>query len=47
MDTDTRLANVAWEALLRASATLSREFEGAGEWEELIPREYAVLFGLS
>jgi DNA-binding MarR family transcriptional regulator len=42
-----RLANEAWEALFRAQATLSIEFEREGDWGELIPREYGVLYALS
>ena len=44
---DIRLANQAWEALYRAQATLSIEFERDGEWGDLIPREYGVLYALS
>jgi DNA-binding MarR family transcriptional regulator len=47
MDTTTRLANVAWEALFRAQATLAREFEREGDWGDLLPREYGVLYALS
>jgi DNA-binding MarR family transcriptional regulator len=47
MDATTRLANKAWEALLRAQATLSREFERDGEWTDVLPREYGVLYALS
>jgi DNA-binding MarR family transcriptional regulator len=47
MDPTARLANVAWEAFLRAQATLSREFEREGEWAGLLPREYGVLYALS
>jgi len=42
-----RLANEAWEALFRAQATLSGEFERNGDWGELLPREYGVLYALS
>jgi DNA-binding MarR family transcriptional regulator len=42
-----RLANEAWEALFRAQATLAREFEVAGDWGEVLPREYGVLYALS
>jgi DNA-binding MarR family transcriptional regulator len=44
---DTRLANEAWEALFRAQATLSLEFERNGNWGQLLPREYGVLYALS
>jgi DNA-binding MarR family transcriptional regulator len=47
MDENTRLANTAWESLLRAQATLSREFVQTGDWSELLPREYGVLYALS
>jgi DNA-binding MarR family transcriptional regulator len=47
MDSNARLANVAWEALLRAQATLSREFERDGGWGDLLPREYGVMYALS
>ncbi|WP_136611837.1 MarR family winged helix-turn-helix transcriptional regulator [Sinomonas albida] len=42
-----RLANEAWEALFRAQATLSQEFEHSGDWGELLPREYGVLYALA
>jgi DNA-binding MarR family transcriptional regulator len=44
---DAHLANVAWEALLRAQATLAREFERDGDWADVAPREYGVLYALS
>jgi DNA-binding MarR family transcriptional regulator len=47
MTGDMRLANVAWEALFRAQATLAREFERDGDWGDLLPREYGVLYALS
>jgi DNA-binding MarR family transcriptional regulator len=47
MESATRLANVAWEAMFRAQATLAREFEREGEWGDLLPREYGVLYALS
>ncbi|WP_239062203.1 MarR family transcriptional regulator [Streptomyces sp. SID13031] len=47
MDGTTRLANVAWEAMFRAQATLAREFERDGDWGDLLPREYGVLYALS
>jgi DNA-binding MarR family transcriptional regulator len=47
MESTTRLANVAWEAMFRAQATLAREFEREGEWGDLLPREYGVLYALS
>lgn len=43
----TRLAVAAWESLFRAQATLAREFEYTGDWEEVLPREYGVLHALS
>jgi DNA-binding MarR family transcriptional regulator len=42
-----RLANQAWEALFRAQATLALEFERKGDWNDLLPREYGVLYALS
>jgi DNA-binding MarR family transcriptional regulator len=47
MESNARLANVAWEAMFRAQATLAREFEYQGTWGELLPREYGVLYALS
>jgi DNA-binding MarR family transcriptional regulator len=47
MESTTRLANGAWEAMFRAQATLAREFEREGEWGDLIGREYGVLYALS
>ncbi|HET6985324.1 MAG TPA: MarR family transcriptional regulator [Kribbella sp.] len=47
MASTTRLANEAWEAMFRAQATLAREFEFEGEWGDLLPREYGVLYALS
>jgi DNA-binding MarR family transcriptional regulator len=44
---EARLANEAWEALLRAQASLAREFEFTGDWGGLPPREYGVLYALS
>jgi DNA-binding MarR family transcriptional regulator len=42
-----RLANEAWEAFFRAQATLAVEFEQDGDWGDLLPREYGVLYALS
>lgn len=42
-----RLANEAWEAFFRAQATLALEFERDGDWGDLLPREYGVLYALS
>lgn len=42
-----RLANHAWEALLRAHATLMKEFAAADIWRELSMREYDVLYTLA
>jgi DNA-binding MarR family transcriptional regulator len=47
MASTTKLANEAWEAMFRAQATLAREFEYDGEWGDLLPREYGVLYALS
>ncbi|WP_427891941.1 MarR family winged helix-turn-helix transcriptional regulator [Kribbella sp. GL6] len=47
MENTSRLANQAWEALLRAESTLAREYEHEGEWDDLLPREYGVLYALA
>jgi DNA-binding MarR family transcriptional regulator len=47
MRSEARLANEAWEAMLRAQATLAREFETSGDWGDAPPREYGVLYALS
>jgi len=48
MDARTiRLANEAWEAMFRAQSTLALEFERRGDWGDLLPREYGVLYALS
>jgi len=44
---DVRLANEAWEALFRAQATLGLAFEREGDWGDLLPREYGVLYALA
>lgn len=44
---EAHLANSAWEALLRAQATLAREFERDGDWDPVTPREFGVLHALS
>jgi len=44
---EIRLANEAWETLFRAQATLSREFEHHGDWGDLLPTEYGVLYALT
>lgn len=47
-DTGTvRLANDAWEALLRAHATLMKELAAEDIWSDLSMREYDVLYTLS
>jgi DNA-binding MarR family transcriptional regulator len=43
----TRLANEAWEALFRAQSTIIRELSARDAWEDLVPREYGVLYALS
>ena len=43
----TRLANEAWEALFRAQSTIVQELAARGAWEDLVPREYGVLYALS
>jgi DNA-binding MarR family transcriptional regulator len=40
-------ANAAWEALLAAHATLSKQFAAEDIWAELSMREYDVLYTLS
>jgi DNA-binding MarR family transcriptional regulator len=47
MTSKTRIANDAWEALLRAQATIARELTAGDVWGDLIPREYGVLYALS
>jgi DNA-binding MarR family transcriptional regulator len=42
-----RIANEAWEALLRAQATIGRELTEGEVWGELVPREYGVLYALA
>ncbi|WP_426243968.1 MarR family winged helix-turn-helix transcriptional regulator [Nocardioides sp. LHG3406-4] len=44
---NVRLANEAWEVFFRAQATLALEFERDGDWGDLLPREYGVLYALS
>ena len=41
-----KLANEAWEAMFRAQSTLALEFEREGDWGDLLPREYGVLYAL-
>ena len=43
----TKLANEAWEALFRAQATIAKELTARDAWENLVPREYGVLYALS
>src|ERR1700693_2426544 len=47
MSSTTRIANEAWEALLRAQATIARELTAGDVWGDLIPHEYGVLYALS
>jgi len=47
MASRTRIANEAWEALFRAQATIARELAAADVWDDVAPREYAVLYALS
>jgi DNA-binding MarR family transcriptional regulator len=42
-----RLANQAWEAMFRAQSTLALQFEREGDWGDLLPREYGVLYALA
>jgi DNA-binding MarR family transcriptional regulator len=43
----TKLANEAWEALFRAQSTIIQELGARDAWENLVPREYGVLYALS
>ena len=43
----TKLANEAWEALFRAQSTIIQELAARDAWEDLVPREYGVLYALS
>jgi DNA-binding MarR family transcriptional regulator len=43
----TKLANAAWEALFRAQSTIVQELAARDAWEDLVPREYGVLYALS
>jgi len=43
----TKLTNEAWEALFRAQSTISLELTERDAWEDLVPREYGVLYALS
>jgi DNA-binding MarR family transcriptional regulator len=43
----TKLANQAWEALFRAQSTIVQKLAARDAWEELVPREYGVLYALS
>jgi DNA-binding MarR family transcriptional regulator len=43
----TRIANEAWEALLRAQATIVRELTAGDVWGDVAPHEYGVLYALS
>ena len=47
MTSKTRIANEAWEALLRAQTTIARELTAGDVWGDLVPREYGVLYALS
>ena len=44
--TTTKLANEAWEALFRAQSTIIQELSTRDAWEDLVPREYGVLYAL-
>ena len=43
----TRLANEAWEAMFRAQSTIIQELTARHAWEDVVPREYGVLYALS
>jgi DNA-binding MarR family transcriptional regulator len=45
--TPRHLANDAWEALLSAHASLTRQFNAEDVWEDLSMKEYDVLYTLS
>jgi len=45
--TTTKLANEAWEALFRAQSTIVQELTARDAWEDVVPREYGVLYALS
>jgi DNA-binding MarR family transcriptional regulator len=45
--TTTKLANEAWEALFRAQSTIVQELSARDAWDDLVPREYGVLYALS
>jgi DNA-binding MarR family transcriptional regulator len=45
--TTTKLANEAWEALFRAQSTIVQELAARDAWEDLVPREYGVLYALT
>jgi len=42
----TKLANETWEALFRAQSTIIQELSTRDAWEDLVPREYGVLYAL-
>jgi DNA-binding MarR family transcriptional regulator len=46
-ESSTKLANEAWEALFRAQSTIAQELSARDAWEDLVPREYGVLYTLS
>jgi DNA-binding MarR family transcriptional regulator len=43
----TKLSNEAWEALFRAQSTIIQELAARDAWDDLVPREYGVLYALS
>ena len=43
----TKLANETWEALFRSQSTIVQELAARDAWEDLVPREYGVLYALS
>ncbi len=45
--TTTKHANEASEALFRAQSTIAQELAAPDAWEDLVPREYGVLYALS
>jgi DNA-binding MarR family transcriptional regulator len=45
--TSAKLANEAWEALFRAQSTIIQELAARDAWDDVMPREYGVLYALS
>jgi len=43
----TKLANETWETFFRAQSTIGQELAARDAWDDLVPREYGVLYALS